>query len=143
MTSAQLVARKLATLTEYALRARTRRPASSEALAADLERQDALAMALLVAIQEAVDIAFHIVADERWGTPRSYAEGFEMLATRGVIRPELAVALTRGTGLRNRLAHGYASVDVTRLWAELPDGLDALDEFATAIAAFLSGASDP
>lgn len=136
MTNTQLVTRKLATLIEYSKRARKRRPESAEALAADLEQQDALAMALLVAIQEAIDIAFHIVTDERWGTPRSYVEGFEMLVKGGVILPELAAALTRGTGLRNRLAHGYASVDVARLWAELPAGLDALDEYAGAIATF-------
>lgn len=138
MTNTALVTRKLATLIEYSRRARMRRPETAEALAADLERQDALAMALLVAIQEAIDIAFHIVSDERWGTPRSYAEGFEMLVKGGVISPELAAALTRGTGLRNRLAHGYTSVDVPRLWAELPSGVDALDEYAKAITEFSS-----
>lgn len=39
--------------------------------------------------------------------------------------------------LRNRLAHGYGSVDVERLWQELPAGLDALDRFAAAIAAWI------
>lgn len=138
MTRAELVARKLAALIEYTRRARTRRPASPELLAADTERQDALGMALLVAVQEAIDIAFHIVTDERWGTPRSYAEGFELLAKGGVIGPELAAAMTRASGLRNRLAHGYASVDLPRLWAELPAGLDALDEYARAVAAYSS-----
>jgi uncharacterized protein YutE (UPF0331/DUF86 family) len=128
----------MAALIEYAQRARTRRPPSAELLAADAERQDALAMALLVAIQEAIDIAFHIVTDERWGTPRSYAEGFELLAKGGVIGAELALAMTRATGLRNRLAHGYASVDLPRLWAELPEGLDALDAYAQAIAVYSS-----
>ena len=138
MTNAPLVARKLAALIEYARRARARRPPSAELLAADTERQDALGMALLVAIQEAIDIAFHIVSDERWGTPRSYAEGFELLAKGGAIGPELAAAMTQATGLRNRLAHGYASVDIPRLWAELPRGLDALDEYARSIGAYAS-----
>lgn len=29
--------------------------------------------------------------------------------------------------LRNRIAHGYASVDFARIWAELPSGLEALN----------------
>ena len=55
MTNAQLVARKLAALIDYAARARRRCPASALLLAADTERQDALGMALIVAIQEAID----------------------------------------------------------------------------------------
>jgi uncharacterized protein YutE (UPF0331/DUF86 family) len=136
VTQPELVARKLATLIEYTRRARARRPSSVEELAADTERQDALGMALLVAIQETIDLAFHIVTDERWGTPQSYADGFDLLAKGGVIGPALALEMTRATGLRNRLAHGYATIDLPRLWAELPRGLDALIEYAQAIGAY-------
>ena len=138
MTNVALVSRKLAMLSEFAQRARSRRPGSVQALAANSELQDALSMAVLVAIQESIDIAFHVVADERWGAPSSYAEGFEALAKHGVISPPLAEAMTRAAGLRNRLAHGYASVDVPRLWTEVPQGLEALEEFARAVGAFVA-----
>jgi uncharacterized protein YutE (UPF0331/DUF86 family) len=39
--------------------------------------------------------------------------------------------------LRNRLAHGYAAVDIDRVWAELPAGIAALESFAAAVAASL------
>ena len=138
MTSAEVASRKLAVLVEFSRRARRRRPDTAQSLAEDAERLDALSMALLVAIQEAIDIAFHIVSDQRWGTPGSYAEGFQMLADNGAISAELASAMIRATGLRNRLAHGYASVDAERLWAELPTGLDTLDAYARAMGAFVS-----
>jgi hypothetical protein len=35
---------------------------------------------------------------------------------------------------------GYASVDLERLWAELPAGLETLERFAEAIAAYLDRA---
>lgn len=140
MTNASLVARKLKALADFIQRARRRRPASVDDLKADTDLQDALSMALLVAIQECIDIAFHIVTDERWGSPASYAESFELLAKNGVISPALAQAMTSATSLRNRLAHGYAAVDVQRLWSELPAGLDALDEFARSIATFIAAA---
>ncbi len=38
--------------------------------------------------------------------------------------------VTGVAGVRSRIAHGYASVDHARLWAELPAGLDALALFA-------------
>ena len=94
-------------------------------------------MSLLVAVREAIDVAFHIAADEGWGVPSSYAEGFEILAGRGVIDPALADELARVVAVRHRLAHGYATVDVDRLWTQLPAGLDALERFTAAIARFL------
>jgi uncharacterized protein YutE (UPF0331/DUF86 family) len=39
--------------------------------------------------------------------------------------------------LRNRLAHGYASVDIDRVYNELPAGVDALERFAARVAAVL------
>ena len=56
--------RKLALLREYAGRARERRPAEAATLAADPPLEDALAMSLLVAIRQAVDICFYVVSVE-------------------------------------------------------------------------------
>jgi uncharacterized protein YutE (UPF0331/DUF86 family) len=41
------------------------------------------------------------------------------------------------TTLRNRVAHGYGSVDVERVWKETPNGVATLREFAGAIARYL------
>lgn len=140
MTDIELVLRKLATLQDHLQRARRRRPETIEALVADQDQQDALSMSLLVAIQEALDIAFHIAADEGWGIPGSYAESFEILARNGVLDAELARGMASAAGLRNRIAHGYATLDLPRLWAELPHGLELLDRYAQALATFLGAA---
>ena len=117
--------------------ARARRPESPDVLGRDSVLADALAMSLLVAVQEAVDICFHIVSDEGWGVPASYAEGFGALAEHGVVESGLAKQLAQMAALRNRLVHGYASVDLERLWQELPGGLDALARYTQAVARFL------
>lgn len=137
MTDAELVIQKLAILREHVARARRRRPATADALSADVDVQDSLSLSVIVAIQEAIDVAFHIVSDNGWGAPASYAESFELLARNGVIDTPLASFLAKAVGLRNRLAHAYATLDVERLWSELPAGLDALDRYAEAIARFL------
>lgn len=134
MTDPTVVLQKLTTLREYLDRVKRRRPSSAEALRTDVDLQDALALGILVAIQEAVDLAFHIVADEGWGVPSSYGESFEMLARHGVIDASLAKELAAASALRNRIAHGYASVDVERLWAEIPSGVAALELYAAAVA---------
>lgn len=134
MTDPILVLRKLTVLREHAERVRRRRVDDLEAFRADTDLQDALALSLLVAIQEALDIAMHICADEGWGIPASYGDSFEILARHRVIDAALAGDLARMTALRNRIAHGYASVDVDRIHAEVPAGLGALDRYATAVA---------
>lgn len=126
-------------LREHVARIRERRPSTASAFEADAVLQDAVALNVVVATQEAADIAMHMAADEGWGVPGSYRECFELLASQGVITTEHAGQLGNVVGVRNRIAHGYASVDPARLWNELPAGLDALDRFVEAIAKFADG----
>jgi uncharacterized protein YutE (UPF0331/DUF86 family) len=137
MTDAALVLRKLTTLNDHVSRLDRRRPDSLEAFRSDLDRQDALALSLVVGLQEAADIALHIAADEGWGIASSFAESFALIARHDVITNELADRLTSVAALRNRIAHGYGTVDFERLWREAPLGVSALREFAAAVAAFL------
>ena len=137
MTDATLILRKLTVLREHAGRVRRRLPADATTFEQDVDCQDATSMSLFVAIQEAVDIALHIASDEGWGIPASYGEAFLLLASHGLLGRALGEQLAGMAGLRNRIAHGYASVDPRRLWAEIPAGLAALDELARAVAVFL------
>jgi uncharacterized protein YutE (UPF0331/DUF86 family) len=137
VTDRDLVLQRLSALRDHAGRVRRRRSAELEAFRADQDLQDSLALSLLVATQEAVDIAFHICADEGWGLPASYGDAFGLLAKNGVIDDALAGELGRVVGVRNRIAHLYGSVDIERVWREVPAGLDALDRFSARIAQFL------
>ncbi len=137
MTDPSLIARKVALLVEHVARLRRRRPEEVESLRADVDRLDAIALSVLVVVQEAVDISFHIASDEGWGIAATYREGFETLARHGVISAELAGRLAGSVRLRNRIAHGYGSVDVDTLWAELPTGIEAFESFAVAVSAFV------
>lgn len=143
MTDEILVLRKLTILREHVSRVRRRRPDDVESFRDDTDVQDAMSLSLLVAIQEALDIAMHVCADEGWGIPASYAESFDILAQHDAINSPLAAELARVTAVRNRIAHGYATVDVERLHAEVPAGLDALDRFAAAIARYVGPPSVP
>lgn len=137
MTDLGLVLLKLQRLREYVGLARARRPDTPETLGTDAVLRDAMALALLVAVQEAIDVAYHIASDEGWGVPDSHSSAFDLLRARGVLADELSKRLQTIARVRNRIAHGYASVDQARLWRELPEGLDALDAFASSVAAWL------
>lgn len=114
-----------------------RRPASADVLASDHLLRDALALALIVAVQEAIDIAYHLCAGEAWGVPDSHASAFDLLAEHGVVPRETADLLVGMARLPNRIAHGYASVDHARVWEELPDGIAALRRYAQDVATWL------
>ena len=140
MTDPAVIARKLSALTEHCRRLRQRRPVDLEKLRESTLLQDAIALSILVAVQEAVDIALHISSDEGWGVPASYRESFELLARNGVVTADLANSMANAAALRNRIAHGYGTVDLDRLWADLPSGVATLEVFAGAIARYLQRA---
>jgi uncharacterized protein YutE (UPF0331/DUF86 family) len=140
MTNTALVLSKLSTLREHVDRMERRRPATLDEFRDNFDRQDALALSLIVALQEASDISLHIASDEGWGIASSYAASFDMLARRSVIDTDLAARLAGVAALRNRVAHGYATVDVERIWREAPEGIASLREYAAAIARFIEPA---
>ncbi|MCG5052841.1 MAG: DUF86 domain-containing protein [Myxococcales bacterium] len=137
MTDQRLILRKLASLREHVNRMRRRHMGNLNAFVADVDLQDALGMSLLVSVQEALDIALHFCSNQQWGLPASYAEAFALLGSHGVITPEVAASLAKMAALRNRLAHGYASVEMARIWHELPSGIAALETFASSVASHL------
>lgn len=140
MTDPSVVTRKLVALNDHLNRLRSRRPDDLAIFRADSLLQDGVALSILVVVQEAVDIALHIASDEGWGVPSSFRESFELLARHGVIDEALASRLGDAASLRNRIAHGYAGVDVDRLWAEIPAGVTTFERFSSAVASWLARA---
>lgn len=108
-----LIARKLTELREHLARVARRRPATFEEFRDDIDIQDATSLSLLVAVQAATDVALHLAADEGWGVPASYGDAFDLLVTHGVIDASLASTLRGCVAVRSRIAHGYASIDLT------------------------------
>ena len=95
---------------------------------------DLVAFHLQLAVQECIDLAAHWVATERWPPPDNSASAFTMLAEKGMIPPDTAAFMRGAVGLRNRIAHGYASVDKFRLFAECQSGLPEIRRFLLACA---------
>jgi uncharacterized protein YutE (UPF0331/DUF86 family) len=82
-----------------------------EQFVASPERRDVAIFYLFLAIQECIDLAAHWVADAGWPLADDAGSTFDVLADHGSIGSDLAAALRRGVGLRNRIAHGYALLD--------------------------------
>lgn len=108
-----------------------------EELELDFDTWLKVSRALELAAQCAVDLAMQIVARRGLGLPESYRETFGRLSSAGIITTEDAKQLAAWAGLRNVLAHMYASIDLDRLFAALKEDKAALRRFGRVAAAEL------
>ena len=136
MTDAELLAKKLAALETYV--AELRSLGRPDQIAEDVVQQRFLLHTLQMAMQAALDAASHVVSDERLGEPVENRDLFLILGRRGWIDHDLARALARMVGMRNRLVHEYDEVDLDKIRQALAEDLDDLPAFAQAIRARLS-----
>ena len=131
MTDPDLVAKKLAVIDTSVQQLRTM--ARLDDLERDVREQRFIQHTLQIAIQAALDVASHIVADERLGEPGSNRELFEILAKNGWIPEDLASTLGDMAGFRNVLVHGYAEVDLAIVRDAVEHRLDDLLSFVARI----------
>lgn len=111
MTDPDLVFKKLALIETCVKELRTlSRP---DRIPHDIREERFVEHTLQVAIQAALDVASHIVSDERLGEPRTNRQLFELLEQADVLNPDLAESLGKMAGFRNILVHGYEIVDPT------------------------------
>lgn len=106
----------------------------ADALRRDRDAQHMVLHALYVATQATIDIALHASADAELPTSATYQQAFANLAATGKLDEAFARKMMGWAGLRNVLAHQYASIDLGRVAAALHGELGDLDRFA-AIAA--------
>jgi uncharacterized protein YutE (UPF0331/DUF86 family) len=141
MVNRDLVAAKLADLSDRVSRVRLHCPREPAELAANRDALDLVSFNLMLAVQTCADIASHLIADEGWPAAQSLADGFQRLAEKGVISSTSAGVLSRAVGLRNVVAHGYAGVEATLVHAAATQGAIDLDTFAREVAGWLQGRS--
>lgn len=108
------------------------RPAAE--LDEDAQARDVATFYLFLAIQEAIDLAAHWVADAGWSPPEESGATFDLLADRGAITRELAEEMRGATGLRNRIAHGYLEIDHERIHREFRRGAGSVRCFLELVA---------
>lgn len=138
MTDVDLVAKKLARIETCVQELRTL--VQPDRIRKDLVVQRFTEHTLQIAIQAALDVASHVVSDERLGEPETNASLFELLERAGWLPPERIGVYIRMTGFRNVLVHGYDEVDLAIVEDILRNHLGDLLDFVSAIRARLPAA---
>jgi uncharacterized protein YutE (UPF0331/DUF86 family) len=131
MTDPELAAKKLAVIESCV--ADLRRLARPELLAQDVREERFVEHTLQIAIQAALDVASHIVSDDRLGEPDSQRQLFELLARAGWIPESLVAVMKQMTGFRNVLVRGYQTVDVAIVRDIVEHRLDDLLRYTHAV----------
>ena len=134
MVDSHILMQRLAAIADRLARIDSALPPSVDAFLVDRTAQEVVAFNLFLAFQDALDICAHVIADRGWELPQTARGHFDILAKHGILAPELARAMGGCAGMRNLIAHAYGSLDLQRLYAELPRGRDALQAFAAALA---------
>lgn len=130
-----VIARKLDSLGRCIARIEAKRPATFEALAADLDCQDIISINLERAVQLCVDIGAHLLCDVAVSPPETMGDVFTALSTEGILDPSVANALRRAVGFRNLSVHAYANIDWQRVFDIIQHRLDDFRTFARCVTA--------
>lgn len=123
---------------EQALDRLTRiRAAGREAFLADADAKDIACYRLLLAIEAALALCFHISARRLKHVPEDYAGCFAGLSHGGIISLDLSTRLQQMARFRNLLIHVYWNVDYGRVFDVLANDLEDLRAFSQAAARLL------
>ena len=131
MTDGDLIAKRLAFI-ETRLR-ELATMAKLDRVHDDLKEERFVEHTLQLAIQAALDVASHIVSDERLGEPATHRDLFDRLAAGGWISKELASKLGDMAGFRNVLVRGYQDVDLDIVVDAAANRLEDLTAFIAAV----------
>lgn len=99
----------------------------------DFLKQDAVAINLQRACEQAIDLANYVIKSKKLGLPRESKESFALLAENGIIDTDLSVKLEKMVGFRNILVHEYQSLDIEIMIAVIENHLDDFITFTNLI----------
>ena len=105
-----------------------------------LSSQDGLDVAcyrLLIAIEAALALCFHVSAKRLHQVPEEYAGCFSTLEHAGLIPADLSSRLQQMARFRNLLVHVYWKIDYGRVYEVIATRLDDLRAFRAAIAGLI------
>ncbi len=91
--------------------------------------QDVVEYNLFISINMMIDLATHIVVDNKMGAPNNLAEAFVILYKENYITEESLKIYRNMVGLRNLLAHEYINIDKKIIYDVMKNRLGDIKSF--------------
>lgn len=95
----------------------------------DFTKQDSIILNIQRACEASIDLAMHIVSEQKLGLPKASREAFKLLEEANIIEASLAKTLMNMVGFRNIAVHDYQAIDIDILEAILEKHIDDFKDF--------------
>jgi uncharacterized protein YutE (UPF0331/DUF86 family) len=105
----------------------------------DARLRRAVERSLQVSVEIMLDVARRLIALKSLRFPTDNQDAFQVLAEGKIVPPELLPTLQEMARFRNLLVHEYAKIDDARVYGILKRRLGDFDDYAKAIAAYITG----
>jgi len=133
-----LVLRKLADLDEYGSQIREFAGITIREYKADWKTQRIIERTLQMMIETCLDIAGHIIADENFRTPESYADMFRILHEKEIIADVQLPGLEKMAKFRNVVVHQYEKIDLETVVTIVNKNLSDFQKYKDSITGYLT-----
>ncbi len=133
MVDKAIIQRKLASLLEYRNQLEEYSSILVDVYRADWKTQRIVERTLQMMIELCADIAGHIISDNCWRTPETYAETFRVLGEQALLTPELTSVMEKMAKFRNVVVHQYEAVDAEIVVLVLRKHLNDFNRYSEAI----------
>lgn len=110
---------------------------SRETFLADQDTLDVACYRLLIAIEAALALCFHVSAKQLHQVPEEYAGCFTTLEQAGLIHSDLSSRLQQMARFRNLLVHVYWKIDYGQVYDVITTRLGDLRAFRAAMAGLI------
>ena len=135
----EIVRRHLGAMTEAIQNLRRHAGRTADELRANADLRWTVERGLQLCVQNALDIATHVVAAAGLDAP-DYSTAIERLGELGVLSADFATSIRPMAGFRNVLVHGYMQVDQVVVASVLKEKLADFEEFGRCVEAYLDRA---
>lgn len=131
--NADLIRARCAEIEDSVVRLERFKPLSREEFLADQDRLDIACYRLLVAIEAALALCYHVTAKRLHKVPEDYAGCFGTLHEAGLLSPDLTGRLQQMARFRNLLVHMYWKIDYGQVHEVIRTHLDDLRAFRAVV----------
>lgn len=142
MVDKTLILKKLAELEQYMLQINEFSDITTVEYSSDWKTQRIVDRTLQMMIETCLDIAGHIISDEEYRVPESYADMFNVLQENAIIPETLREGLNKMAKFRNIVVHHYDKIDPNIVITILRKNLGDFNRFKTATISYLNVLKD-
>ena len=136
MVDREIIKAKISHIQKSLNKLEEKKSVSLDEMRGNSDLQDIIIHNLQVSIQGCIDIASHIVSDQRWELPQSLAGLFDVLLQHKILDPKLADKMKSMVGFRNIIVHEYQEIDLAKVHDILVNHLNDIYAYLQKITTF-------